>query len=157
MSWRSALHLIHSSPTDVPASIPTLTFYHSHYTSRYLTCTPVEMQKIDRSPLQTPTPAQRAIYGKYDNAPYVSSAVAGAIPFMDFGGRYIISGASYSYAVLQGHTWSQVASALHNPSTAIAQGADGTANYLTAAICKLTGNLPATACTPVVRSLEAHI
>jgi thiol-disulfide isomerase/thioredoxin len=153
----SGLHLIHSSPTDVPASIPTLTFYHSRYVSKYLTFTPVEMQKIDRSPLQTPTPAQQAIIGKYDKAPYVPSAGAGSIPFIDFGGRYMISGASYSYIVLQGHTWSQIATALHNPSTAIAQGADGTANYLTAAICKLTGNQPASACTPVVRSLEAHI
>jgi hypothetical protein len=153
----SGLHLIHSDPNDVPASIPTLTFYHSHYASKYLTFTPVEMQKIDRSPLQTPTTAQRAIFGKYDKAPYVPSAGAGAIPFIDFGNQYMISGASYSYTVLQGHTWSQIATALHHPSTAIARGADGAANYLTAAICKLTGNQPASACTPLVRSLEAHI
>jgi Domain of unknown function (DUF929) len=153
----SGLHFIHSDPNDVPASIPTLTFYRSSYVSRYLTFTPVEMQKINRSPLQAPTPAQRAIFSKYDKPPYVPSASAGSIPFIDLGNRYMISGASYNYTVLQGHTWSQIAAALHDPSTAIAQGADGAANYLTAAICKLSANQPASACTPVVRSLEAHI
>jgi thiol-disulfide isomerase/thioredoxin len=152
----SGLRFIHSDPNDVPASIPTLTFYRSRYISKYLTFTPVEMQNINRSPLQTPTPAQRAILSKYDKPPYVPAASAGSIPFIDLGNRYMISGASYSYTVLQGHTWSQIAAALHDPATAIAQGADGTANYLTAAICKLTGNQPASACTPVVRRLETH-
>jgi len=59
--------------------------------------------------------------------------------------------------VLQGKTWRQIAAALHDPSSPIAQGADGAANYLTAAICKLTGNQPASACTPAIRSIEAQI
>jgi Domain of unknown function (DUF929) len=153
----SGLHFIHSDPNDTPASIPTLTFYNSTYTSKYLVFTPVEMQKIDRSPLQSPTAAQTAILNKYDAPPYVPSASAGSIPFMDLGGRYLISGASYSYTLLQGQSWSQIAAALHDPSSPIAQGADGAANYLTAAICKLTGNQPVSACTPVVRSLEGQI
>jgi thiol-disulfide isomerase/thioredoxin len=153
----SGLHFIHSSASDVPGSIPTLTFYKSSYHSKYITFTPVEMQKIDRSPLQNPTAAQQAILTKYDGPPYVPSAGRGAIPFIDIGGKYVTSGASYSYTVLQGKTWRQVAAALHDPSTPIAQGADGTANYLTAAICKLTGNQPASACTPFVKSLEGQI
>ena len=152
----SGLHFIHSDPNDTPASIPTLTFYKSGYSSKYVTFTPVEMQKIDKSPLQAPTSAQQAIFNKYDSPPYVTSG-AGAIPFIDIGGKYVISGASYSYTLLQGKTWGQIAAALHDPSTPIAQGADGTANYLTAAICKLTGNQPASACTPLVRSLEGQI
>ena len=32
-----------------------------------------------------------------------------------------------------------------------------TANYLTAAVCKLTGNNPATACTPAVTALQSHL
>jgi hypothetical protein len=153
----SGVHFIHSDPNDNPASIPTLTFYKSGYASKYVTFTPVEMQKIDRSPLQQPTAAQSAILKKYDGPPYVPAASAGTIPFIDLGGKYVISGASYSYTVLQGKTWSQIAAALHHPSSPIAQGADGTASYLTAAICKLTGNQPASACTPFVRSLEGQI
>src|SRR5581483_6926884 len=130
----SNLHYIHSSPTDTPASIPTLTFYKSGYTSKYVAFTPVEMQKIDRSTLQTPTSAQNSVLTKYDAPPYVQASSAGSIPFMDFGGKWMISGASYNYQVLQGQTWSQIAAALHDPSSTIAQGADGTANYFTAAI-----------------------
>lgn len=154
----SNLHYIHSSPTDTPASIPTLTFYKSGYTSKYVAFTPVEMQKIDRSTLQTPTSAQNSVLTKYDAPPYVQSSSAGSIPFMDFGGKWMISGASYNYQVLQGQTWSQIAAALHDPSSTIAQGADGTANYFTAAICNLTNNQPASVCSSAaVKTLEGKI
>ena len=36
----------------------------------------------------------------------------------------------------------------------MAKAIDGTANYITAAICKMTGNQPASACTSAVQSLE---
>ena len=34
---------------------------------------------------------------------------------------------------------------------------DGTANYITATICELTGNQPATACTPTIQQLEGNL
>jgi thiol-disulfide isomerase/thioredoxin len=140
----SPLHGIHSSPTDTPPSIPTLTFYKSSYTSKYLTFTPVEVQKVDRSPLQTLTPEQQALQSTYDVPPRTTQA--GSIPFMDMGNKYMISGATYSYAVLQGKTWAQIAAAMQDPTTPIAMGAVGSANMLTAAICKVTGNQPANVC-----------
>jgi thiol-disulfide isomerase/thioredoxin len=153
----SGLSFIHSSGTDTPASIPTLTFYKSTYTSKYLTFTPVEMQKVDKSTLQTPSKTQSAILTKYDGPPQLPSQDAGSIPFIDFGNKYMVSGASYDYSVLQGKSYSQIAAAIQDPSTPIAQGADGTANYLTAGICKLTNNQPATACTPTVQAIEAGL
>jgi thiol-disulfide isomerase/thioredoxin len=154
----SGLGVIHSAADDTPASIPTLTFYKSAYTSKYLTFTPVELQKVDRSPLQKPTAGQNALMSKYDAPPYVQAANAGSIPFVDFGNRWIISGASYSYQVLQGRSWSQVADALHNPSTPIAQGADGAANVMTAAICKLTNDRPASVCgTSLIKNLQGQL
>ncbi len=69
------------------------------------------------------------------------------IPFVDFGNKYVINGASYDAALLHGKTWQQVASALRDPASPIGKGALGTANYLTAAICKLTGGKPASVCT----------
>jgi hypothetical protein len=117
--------------------------------------TPVEMQKIDKSALQNPTSAQKALLNKYDAPPYVQGA--GSIPFLDFGGRYMASGASYDYNVLSGKTYAQIATAMKDPSTDIAKGALGTANQMTAAICKLTGNQPATACTASIKSLEAGL
>ena len=157
----SGLSTVHSSSTDQFPNTPTWTFIKSHYTSKYLTFSAVETQSNiptsggSYTTLQTPTSAQQALLTKYDAPPYVSSANAGAIPFVDFGNKYMLSGASYSPQVLQGKSWSQIASALKDPTSPIAKAVDGTANYLTATICKLTGNQPASACTPVVKQLEA--
>ncbi len=153
-----------SASGDVFPNTATWTFYKSSYTSKYLTFSSVEMEtnKLasdgqSYTTLQTPTKAQNALLAKYDAPPYVSSSSAGAIPFIDFGNKYMISGASYTPQVLQGKTWSQIATALKNPSSAIAKAVDGTANYMTAAICQLTGNQPASACTPAVKALEKKL
>jgi Domain of unknown function (DUF929) len=153
----SGLHGIHSSSSDVYPNTPTLTFYKSTYTSPYVTFTPVETETVSKATLQQTTAAQSAILAKYDAPPYVSAQEEGSIPFVDFGNKYMISGASYNPQVLSGKTWAQVAAALNDPSSAIAKGVDGAANQITAAICKLTNNQPATACTPAVQSLEAKI
>jgi uncharacterized protein DUF929 len=135
----------------------TWTFYGSNYTSKYLTFTPVEMNTNipDQSTggyttLQRPTAEQTALIGKYDQG-------GGSIPFLDFGNRYVSIGASYDPGVLSGLTWSQIADDLHHPDSPVAKSVLGTANYMTAAICRLTGNQPASACTPTVKSLQAKL
>ena len=137
---------------------PTWTFVHATYTSKYLTFTPVEEQTNIPDPstgtyttLQTPTTAQQALVTKYD------STNGGAIPFVDFGNKYLISGASYNPGVLSKLSWATIAADLSNPNSAVAKAVDGTANYITAAICQLTGNQPASACTATVKSLESKI
>jgi hypothetical protein len=148
-TFTTPLSGIHSSPTDVYPNTATLTFYKAGYTSRYLTFTPVENEKVDHSPLQATTRAQQALWNRYD---------ANSYPFIDFGNRYMISSPIYNPQVLQGKTWAQIAAALHDPSSPVAQGADGAANYITAAICKMTGNQPASVCTaPAVSALEAKL
>jgi hypothetical protein len=150
----SGLRGIHSSPTDVYPSQPTLTYYGSAYTSRYLAFTAVETTTVNPdTPLQSPTAAERALLSTYDAPPYVPAADTGAIPFIDLGGRYLIHGAQYDPQVLQGLTWAQVASALRDPSSPVAQGVDGAANMITAAICRLTGDQPGSVCTsPAITS-----
>lgn len=148
----SGLKFIHSDPSDVYPSTPTLTFYKSNYTSKYVAFTPVEETTVNKQPLQTPTSAQQALDAKYDVPPNTSEA--GSIPFVDIGNKFMLSGAQYDPQLLQGKTWAQVAAALKDPSSPIAQGADGAANTFTAAICKLTNNQPATACTPTVQAIE---
>ena len=137
---------------------PTWTFAKATYTSNYLTFTPVEgyTNIPDKStgfytPLQTPTAAQVALLNKYD------AAQQGAIPFIDYGNKFVSIGASYNPAVLAGLTWAQIANDLHNPSSPVAQAVLGVANYSTAAVCGLTHDQPASACTAVVRSLQAKI
>ena len=136
----------------------TWTFANSSYASKYLTFTAVEefTNVPDKStggytPLMTPTAEQQALIQKYD------AANQGAIPFIDYGNRYMSVGASYDPGVLAGLTWSQIAADLHDPSSQVAKGALGAANYMTAAICSLTGNQPATACTPAVRALQPKL
>jgi Domain of unknown function (DUF929) len=158
----SGLSTVHSSTTDSPSNISTFTFHGSSYTSKYLTFTPVEMQTNVLDPstgnypiLEKPTAAQQALLTKYDAPPYVSSSAdAGAIPFIYFGGKYLSIGASYDATVLSGLKWNQIAADLSNPDSPVTKAIAGTANHITAAICKMTGNQPASACTAAVQSLE---
>jgi hypothetical protein len=159
----SGLSTVHSAAANGAGqaepfpNTPTWTFVHAKYTSQYLTFSSVEETTNipdpstgTYTPLQTPTTAQQALVTKYDGA-------NGAIPFVDFGNKYMISGVSYSPQVLAGLSWATIASDLSNPNSAVAKAVDGTANYITAAICQLTGNQPASACTATVKSLESQI
>jgi Domain of unknown function (DUF929) len=138
--------------------LDTWTFYGSGYTSKYLTFVPVEtrsnvlvsrhanpLEKNSYTALQRLTPAQQAIFAKYDNLR--------AVPFADFGNRYALTGSSFDPGVLEHETWSQIAAELRNPHGIRGRSILGTVNYITAAICQLTHDQPATACTPAVRSL----
>ena len=139
-SFTTPLKGIHSSGTDTDPNTPTLTFYKSGYNSRYLTFTPVENETITHAPLQNTTTQQQAIWTKYEPG-------SQGYPFIDFGNKYLIKGPIYDPAVLSGLTWSQVAADMHNPSSPVAQGALGAANYVTAAICGMTNNQPGSVCS----------
>jgi Domain of unknown function (DUF929) len=150
-SFTTALHGIHSSSTDVDPSTPTLTFYQAGYQSKYLTFTPVENEDLTGGQLQATTSAQQAIWQKYDT----NSQGTTSYPFIDFGNKTLIKGPIYDPAVLKGLTWDQVAAALNTPSSPVSQAILGTANYMTAAICTMTGNSPSAVCSASsIKSLE---
>jgi Domain of unknown function (DUF929) len=158
------LSTTHSSSTDIYPNTPTWTFYKSTYTSKYLAFTPVEETTNQPAsngqgyvPLQSPTAAQEALIAKYDAPPYVASASKGAIPFVYFGGHYLITGASALPSVLTGKSWATIASSLHDPSTSVAKAVNGTANFITAAICKMTSNQPSNVCTSSVTALQSKM
>ena len=154
----SGLHGIKSDASDVYPNTPSLTFYKSSYTSKYLTFSPVEEQTVSKATLQTPSKAQQALVTKYDYPPYVTQTGAGAIPFIDFGGKYLVHGAQYNPQLLAGQSWAQVAAALKDPSSSVAKGADGAANMITATICKITNNQPASVCTsPVIKAMGGQL
>jgi hypothetical protein len=155
----SGLSGIHSAGgQEVYPNTATLNFYKARYTSKYLTFTPVEQETVSEKPLEKTTAAETALLTKYDTPPYVSSSEQGAIPFIDFGGKYFVHGAQYDPQVLSGQTWAQVAAALQDPSSAIAKGADGAANMITATICKVTSNQPSNVCTsPVIKTIQSQL
>ncbi len=150
---------IHSAGgQEVYPHTATLNFYKASYASKYLTFTPVEQETVSEKPLENTTTAENVLLTKYDSPPYVSASEQGAIPFIDFGGKYFVHGAQYDPQVLSGQTWAQVAAALKDPSSAIAKGADGSANMITAAICKTTNNQPSNVCTsPTIKTIEGQI
>ena len=156
----TGLSTIRSASYRPYPSLPTWTFYGSVYASKYLAFVPVETrsnvlisrtgnpQKVSSyTRLQKLTAAQQAIFRRYDRL--------SAVPFLDFGNKYVLVGSSFLPAVLEHQTWSQIAAALRNPRSGTGQVILGAANYLTAAICALTDDQPVRVCTPAVRSLLA--
>ena len=156
--------MTHSSAVDVFPNTNTFSFYGSTYSSSFLTFESVEQNSNQLASsgsyktLETPTPDQQQLIGTYDAPPYVSSTSTNAIPFIDFGGKYLISGATYDAAVLQGKSADEIATALSDPTSAISQGAVGAANTMTAALCTLTNDKPATACaSPAIQGIKARL
>jgi hypothetical protein len=140
----SGLSFIHSSPTD--GYVPTLSFYKSGYSSKYLAFAPVEWfgEATDPSTpfqhvyLQQPTTQEAALFTRYAN---------GSLPFVDIGNRYLVPQAQYLPTDIEGMSWAQIAAAMRDPSSRVAQDIDGAANALTAAMCVLTHGQPGGVCT----------
>jgi hypothetical protein len=148
----TGLKTAHSSSTDVYPNTPTFTFSNAKYTSKYIDFTMVEeFGSSNGVILQQPTAAQQALATQYDQG--------GSIPFIDLGNKYVEVGnlSPLVPSMLTGKTWAQVAAAMNAPSSALGKALVGNANYLTAATCVLTGNQPAAACTPAIKSLEATL
>jgi thiol-disulfide isomerase/thioredoxin len=143
----SNLHFIHSTSNDVYSNTSTLTFYKSSYTSKYLTFRSVETFTVDNKPLEKPTTAETALLNKFGQ---------GSFPFVDIDGKYVVSGAQYLPSVLGttstqdpthfGLTWAQIGKDMQNPNSPVGQAIIGSANHITAAICKVTNDQPANVC-----------
>ena len=144
-----------SNPDDIP-NTHTFTFLGSSYSSQYLDFAPIESEDRSGNPLQTPTAAQQALINAYDTSPY--SSTTGGIPFQDLANRYILSGAGVNPEILQGMDWQQIADTLSNSQSQVAQAIIGNANWITAGICKVTGNQPGSVCNGApISTLEAQI
>jgi hypothetical protein len=60
--------------------------------------------------------------------------------------------------LLAGKTQTEIANALSDPHSKLAQAIDGSANLLTAAICDVTNGEPATTCSaPGVIAAKRHL
>ena len=143
----SGLKTTLSSGNDVDPDTNTFSFVGATYSSPVLSFEAVEMQDSNRATLQTPSAADNKLLATYDTA--------GSVPFIDFGNKYIV-GSTYDPAVLQGLSWDQIAGKLSDPTSEVTKSIAGSANFLTAIICKLTNGQPASVCnTPGVQAGEA--
>jgi hypothetical protein len=157
------LSTTHSASDDVYANTATVSFHGASYTSQWLVFQGVETNTNVRkgngyTPLDSLTAQQRGLLSTYDAPPYVPASSAGAIPFLDLGNAYVITGASISPQLLEGRTADEIAAALANPDDPLAQAILGAANAFTAMLCRLTANQPANVCTsPGVASYQDRI
>ncbi len=132
-----------SSPSDVDPSTATLSYHGAKYTSTSLVFTPYEMYSNQ---------AEGNGYKTLDTVPAADmklfeSQGGGSFPYVSIGGKYMITGASYDPGALKGLSHEEIAQELSDASSPIAKDIVGTANLITAAICKTTNNAPSNVCT----------
>jgi Domain of unknown function (DUF929) len=146
----SGLKTTSSSSTDVYPNTPTFTFHGATYTSQYLDFVSVETTDRNQNPLESPTSAQQALVTQYNTS--------GSIPFVDFANRYAFNGAMYLPDVLGGMSWQAVADTLATPTSPQAKAILGSANLITAALCRLTADQPAAVCSSsTIQAIEKTI
>jgi hypothetical protein len=142
-----------SSPSDVYPNTATLSFHGAGLTSTQIAFNGYEIYSNQAlgagyTPLDTLHAADKALF----------EASGGSFPYLNIGGRYVISGASYNPQLLHGLTRAQIAAAISDPASPIAKAVDGTANVITAALCDVTNGKPASVCTsPGVEAGRAKI
>lgn len=155
-----------SASNDSYPGTSTFTFYQSSYTSQYIDFVTVEAEDQQRAVLQTPNANEQQLVNTYDGPPYIAAQYAGGFPFMDFGNKYLILGASYDPSVLRTDptnsnstplSQQQIASQLSTENS-LSKDVLGVANYFTAAICSLAKNQPSTVCSDAsIQSIEASL
>jgi hypothetical protein len=165
----SGLNTTYSSATDFAADTPTFSFHGVTYTSPYLVFQPYEL--ATNEPAATGASCNVNGYACLDSPPQADVTLlqsktldpsnggqnAGSFPFLDFGNKLYQAGAGFANQplALQGLTFDGVASQLTNPNSAVAQAEVGSANYLTAAICAMTGNQPTSVCSaPYIKTAQ---
>jgi Domain of unknown function (DUF929) len=140
------------------APVDSWTFYGSRYTSPYLSFVAVEqysnvLVNVKADPnastsyrtLQQLTRGQQSIFARYDKP--------GLTPFLDFGNRAVqIGSGPISPQLMSGKSWLQLAAALRQPKTDLGAALLTEADWLTAELCRLTGNRPASACPEFLRN-----
>lgn len=132
--------------TESGVNYPTFTFLKSSYSSQYIDFVSVETTDNDGKPLQTPTDAQAKLVSTYDAPPYTSASAKGSIPFIMVGNKYVSSGSYYVPDGLVGKTYQDIANQIKDTNSDLSRGVLGSANYLTAAICQITKDQPASVC-----------
>jgi hypothetical protein len=147
----SPLGLSVSSTIDYEPSTNTLSFYGARYQSPALAFVPVEAYTNQPgqnpcpypwSSLQSPTPSQQQLLAQYDQI----FGCPAEVPFVDVADRWTTVGSYPDPTQINGLSWEQIAAAMSDPSSPVAQYIDGGAEILAAQLCQMTGQQPAGVC-----------
>ena len=124
-----------SSSTDVLPDSPTFTFYGSTYKSNYVVFQGFEQEDRSQNPLMTVPTNYTGVFAQFGSS----------YPFINFANRYVMSGALYFPDQLDGKNWTQIIHLLSSSNT-LSNQVITSANAITAAICKVTNNVPSSVC-----------
>ncbi len=152
-TW-SGLKTTASSHSDVYPATPTFSFYGATLQSPYINFVPIEtysnvpLSGGGYTSLQQPTKEEAQAITTYSQKVSSNSSSAGGVsfPFVDIDNRVIISGSSFNPGILANLTPSEIAGGLRDPSNPATQDIVATANYITAGICAVSPNAPASVC-----------
>lgn len=130
----SGLQIMHSAE-DL---IPTLSFSKATFTSKYLAFTPIELKDQQGKDLEKATPAQMALL----------SAQGGSFPYINFGGKFIQSGASLDVSVLKDMSQKKIAASLDGKGDlqSVPTQVNSAAGEFIKALCTLTKGQPGNVC-----------
>ena len=138
-----------SSSIEDPNTI-TFTFRSATYTSQYIDFHAVETSDRDQNPLQTPSASDQQLWSRYDSD--------GTIPFLDFANHYSSTGAYYGPGVISGMSWLALADTLRQADSSQSKAIIGSANLITAAICKVNADQPGSVCSgATIQNLEKNL
>ena len=146
----SGLDSMQSASSVAFGGTPTFTFVATRYKSRYVTARLLErygMQKnsagTSYAVLEPLDSSDRALLARYgDPAP----GAGPLLPFLDVGNRAVVDGGSFSPAILQQLSASEIATGLSDARDPSTQAIVASANYISASICAADGERPATVC-----------
>lgn len=138
------LKYMRSSSSDAYPDTATFSFQGASYQSQYVLLQAVELSDRNGKRLDTLSPAQQALFTKFDTKPY--TPYTGSIPFLYIGGQYLETGSPLSPKLFKGMDWDAVNAAFKDASTPLAQELMNTTNIYTAAICRLTADQPSKVC-----------
>jgi hypothetical protein len=139
-----------SSSSDIFPNTVTFTFRNVTFSSQYIDFHAVETLDRDQNTLQTPTAADEQALSRYDSG--------GTIPFLDFANHFASTGAYYLPDSISGMSWLAVADALKQPDSNQSKAIIGSANLITAGICKMNGDQPASVCSAsTIQNIEKNI
>jgi hypothetical protein len=144
-----------STSNDIDPNTPTFTFSKAKYSSAYIVFKPQEYYSNQVNAAGTgytvimpSTKAEAKLVTNYDNAKYFPQTLQqgeAGFPFVDFGNK-ILQDTLYDPTILGGLSRDTIAANLTDPKNPITQAIVAGANYLSASVCHIDGQQPASVC-----------
>jgi thiol-disulfide isomerase/thioredoxin len=151
--WSGLRELLSRSGQDYFPPLPTYDLTRATYTSPYIDLRHKELAKVDGSPLQKLDSFEEKLVDEYDKR--------GSVPFLFASGRpgrYTVE-LGFSPTLLEGVTFAELhkAVATSEPTPGV-EAIEGQTEAITALICKLDGEQPASVCAKgSIPALEAEL